>query len=194
MKVNQNSVWKIPLSNSVKGSEGEFFTESRTEAKDHMRTEARQNVEVDDATASWFLNLEVRHLASATINIWKVPQEIQTVCSEQIGLEDDIILSSSCSINKITESTSLWLRHWPADGSLWCTHTFMQAHVRRWTLHTHTHNKNRTTENMSSLSRQRQMFLGFEFALGGDELKGVNGTINLKYISSSILGQQNWTV
>lgn len=139
MKVNQNSVWKIPLSNSVKGSEGEFFTESRTEAKDHMRTEARQNVEVDDATASWFLNLEVRHLASATINIWKVPQEIQTVCSEQIGLEDDIILSSSCSINKITESTSLWLRRWPADGSLWCTHTFMQAHVRRWTLHTHTH-------------------------------------------------------
>lgn len=138
MKVNQNSVWKIPLSNSVKGSEGEFFTESRTEAKDHMRTEARQNVEVDDATASWFLNLEVRHLASATINIWKVPQEIQTVCSEQIGLEDDIILSSSCSINKITESTSLWLRHWPADGSLWCTHTFMQAHVHRWTLHTHT--------------------------------------------------------
>lgn len=138
MKVNQNSVWKIPLSNSVKGSEGEFFTESRTEAKDHMRTEARQNVEVDDATASWFLNLEVRHLASATINIWKVPQEIQTVCSEQIGLEDDIILSSSCSINKITESKSLWLRRWPADGSLWCTHTFMQAHVRRWTLHTHT--------------------------------------------------------
>lgn len=75
-----------------------------------MRTRARQNFEVDDATASLFLNLEDRHLASDS----QLPSERcrksfrhSVTESEQIGQQDDNIFLSAADINKITVNIPL---------------------------------------------------------------------------------------
>lgn len=70
-----------------------------------MRTWARQNIEVDDAIASLFLNLEDRRLASdsqLTSESYRKSFRHSLTKSEQIGRQDDNICLPAADINKIT--------------------------------------------------------------------------------------------
>lgn len=142
-----------------------------------MRTRARRSAEVDDATTSLFLSLEVRQLASGlsklTLGRYRKRFRHSLTKSEQIGPQDNNICLPAADINKITESTSLRPQRWPKDGSFCYTHTCMEVKQPANT-HTHTHTQ-QTRDNrrcdLSFLNRQRQMFQCYEFLPGGDEVK-----------------------